>query len=305
MLPVGSVATFIAVACVGALYEWSHASHVEGDAILEGKAAWLNSGFFFVRSLIYLTVWLAFSWAIRRNSLRQDVDGDEIHTRRNTTLSALFLVVFALTFTLASIDWIMSMEPHWYSTVFAVYNFSGLFTSTLATMLLVLITLRRLGRLPELRDDHLHDLGKLTLGFATFWCYIWFCQYMLIWYSHIPEETAWYAHRQVGGWSVIHVANPIIGWLIPFLVLLPRPAKRNPKTLVRVAVLLLFARWFDLYYMVNPVVMPDGPALGLWEVAPMVAALSIGTLVLFRILDSHPLVPRRDPYLVESLHHHV
>jgi hypothetical protein len=227
------------------------------------------------------------------------------HTARNTKLSAIFLVVFGLTFTLASIDWLMSMEPHWYSTVFAIYNFSGLFTSALAVILLTSIALRRAGKLPQLRDDHLHDLGKLTLGMATFWAYIWFCQYMLIWYSHIPEETAWYAHRQEAGWAVIHVANPIIGWLIPFLLLLPRAAKRNAKTLARVAVLLLFARWFDLYYVVNPVVMPDGPKLGLWELAPMVAVVAVGILALARVLQSHPLIPKRDPYLVESLHHHT
>ncbi len=305
ILPIASVGVLLTLACMGLLYHWTHASYVEGDPIMEGKAGWLNTGGFVLRSLVYLAAWLAFAFWMRRHSLQQDLDDDLAHTHRNTTLSAILMVVFGITFTLASIDWLMSMEPHWYSTVFAIYNFSGLFTSALAAMLIVLVALRRMGRLPQLRDDHLHDLGKLTISFATFWGYIWFCQYMLIWYSHIPEETAWYAHRQTGAWSVLHLANPIVNWLIPFLVLLPRPAKRHATTLVRVAVLLLFGRWLDLYYMVHPVVLPDGPAFGLYELAPMALAVGVGILAIFRVLGRHPLVPKNDPYLVESLHHHT
>ncbi|MCP5115549.1 MAG: hypothetical protein GY953_32380, partial [bacterium] len=209
------------------LYPWFHGLHGEPDPSMWFKELWLSPVFFIVRALVYLAVWLGFAHAIVRTSRRQDDDGKPGHTVRNIRLSAGFLVAFALTFWLATFDWIMSLEPHWYSTVFAVYHFAGLVLSGLAMITIVAVWLQRLGTLRGiLTVEHLHDLGKLLFAFSCFWMYIWFCQYMLIWYGNIPEETVYYVQREHGAWHVLSIANPIVNWLIPFLILLPRPAKR-------------------------------------------------------------------------------
>ena len=300
-LPVGAALMVLALLGAPWLYEWTHEGVVEG-----AKAAWFDTGSFMARAMIYLLVWLLLGAAIRAVSVRQDRTGDVAATARNTTLSAIFLVVFAITFTLACFDWLMSLEPHWYSTVFAVYNFSGLFVGALATMTVLIVALRRLGPLEGIvKPDHLHDIGKLTFGFATFWAYIWYCQHMLIWYGNLPEETGYFALRQSGAWGPLMVLNPVVNWLIPFLVLLPRPSKRSESVMLNVALLLLAGRWLDLYVMVQPPSQPGGPRFGIWEIAPMLAALSLVALALFRALGKANLLPRHDPMLVESLHHRI
>jgi hypothetical protein len=304
-IPLGAVLTLVAFLGMSWLYHhWMHPA--PDDHLLQEKGSWLNVGGFVARAIVVLAVWCAFGWAIRRVSTRQDETGDPAATNRNAMLSGLFLVVFALTFSLASFDWIMSLEPHWYSTVFAVYDFAGLFVSALAAMLILLIALRRMGPLAGiLSDDHLHDIAKLTFGFATFWGYIWFCQYMLIWYGNIPEETAYFVARREGAWSVLTLVNPVVNWLIPFLVLLPREAKRRESLLLKVAALLLLGRWLDLYQMINPSISPGGPAVGFWEFAPLAVALPLFVFAFFRVLARARILPIRDPMLGESLHHHV
>ncbi len=305
-LPVGAALTGVALLGFTWLYEWSHADAVAGDALLQEKSFWLNTGFFLARAAIVLALWLVFARLMRRTSVEQDSTGDVRAVGRLSALSAVFLVIFAITFSVASFDWLMSLEPHWYSTVYAVYNFAGLFVSALAAMLILLIVLRRMGPLKGiLRDDHLHDVARLTFGFATFWGYIWFCQYMLIWYGNIPEETAYYVTRSNGAWKVLMLVNPIVNWLIPFLVLLPRPAKRSESILIKVATLLLLGRWLDLYLMINPSIAPGGPALGIWDLAPLLVALPLVVLWCYRVLGRRNLLPVGDPSLGESLHHHT
>ncbi len=303
-LPVGALAVVVALVGLPWLYHWTHVD-LSADPILEAKSWWLNTGGFVVRAVLYLAVWLGLTRAIRRNSERQDATHGVEETRRNVLLSAVFLIAFGFTFSAASFDWIMSLEPHWYSTVFGIYTFSGMFTCGLAVFILLLAALKRMGKLAVLRESHLHDLGRLLFGFATFWGYIWFCQYMLIWYGAIPEETAYYLLREQGAWHVLSVMNPIVNWLIPFLILLPRPAKRNLGLLVKVCVLILLGHWLDLFVMINPTVMADGPVLGLWEIAPLMVALPWVVLATFKALGGRNLVPEGDPYLVESLHHHT
>ena len=278
--------------------------HDHHDALLAKKAAWLSSGFFYVRAVIYLGVWLLFARAIRRVSVRQDETGDVAATGTNLRLSTLFLICFAITFSFACFDWIMSIEAHWFSTVYAIYCFSGVFVAALAAVTLVSILLKRQGTFAKvLRDDHLHDLGKLTLGFTTFWAYIWFCQYMLIWYSNMPEETSYYISRFSGAWGPLMIANLVVNWLIPFIVLLPRPAKRNEGVMFWVAILLLVGRVLDLFLLIQPGLF-DTPRFGIWEFAPLAATVPIAVIVLVRAFGSAAPVPSKDPMLVESMHYH-
>ena len=174
----------------------TRASRPAPERALAFKHFWLSRPFFLMRAAIYSGIWILFAHAIRQRSRRQDHDGDPRWTHENFRLSAAFLVLFGITVTLASFDWVMSLEYHWFSTIFGVYNFAGLFQSGLAAIILVALWLERAGPLKNvLNEAHLHDLGKLLFAFSVFWAYIWFSQYMLIWYTNIPEETSYFVRR--------------------------------------------------------------------------------------------------------------
>jgi hypothetical protein len=305
-LPLGAALVLLSLAGIGVLYEWSHADVVAADPLLQAKAGWLNVSFFVMRAVFYLAVWLLFLRLMLRASRSQDSAGGLAAHRRSTVISACFIVASIVTFSLAIFDWLMSLQPHWFSTMFAVYNFVGAFVSGLAMIMLLAILLRRPGGplAGIVTSEHLHDLGKLLLGFSTFWMYIWYCQYMLIWYSNLPEEVTFYVGRHAGAWGVLSVTNLIVNWVIPFFVLLPRGSKRRDSTLLRVCVLLLVGRWLDLYVMIQPVFEPDAPRFGIWEIAPIVVAGALFAVVLRRNLETTDLVPRDDPHFEESLRHH-
>jgi len=285
------------------LYEWTSGSLASTvTSALAFKRFWLSWPFFLARAAAYCVIWIGFASAIRWLSRRQDGDGDPRWTRLNSRLSAAFLVVFAVTFTLACFDWVMSLEPAWYSTIFAVYNFAGMFQSGLAALIVVALWLERTGPLRNvLNEEHLHDLGKLLFAFSIFWMYIWFSQYMLIWYTNIPEETSYFIRRIQGLWFVLFLANVILNWLVPFAVLLRRDAKRDRKTLARVAAIVLLGRWLDVYLMIFPAIVGDTPRIGLWEIGVTSAAIGGFGLVLAWILRATPVVPLADPQLADSL----
>ncbi len=304
-LPAGAALVGFMLFGIGTLYEWSHADVVASHPILQGKSGWLSPPFFIGRAAVILIVWLLFYRALVGTSRRQDATGGLAPNRRCTVLSASFLAVFTITFSVASFDWLMSLQAEWFSTIFAVYNFSGAFVSGLAAITIIAIMLRRQGALEGIvTGHHLHDLGKMIIGFSTFWIYIWFCQYMLIWYGNLPEEVTYYVHRHAGAWAVLSTANLLANWAIPFLVLLPRPAKHDESRLLRICTLLLVGRWLDLYLMVQPVFEPGAPVLGIWEIAPVLGATALFVVFLRRGLAAASLVPYGDPYLEESLHHH-
>ena len=283
------------------LYHWSHEAAVAEDPILQAKSAWLNEGFFVLRLAIYFLIWIFMSRAIVRNSARQDLDGDEIYTRRNVRNSAIFIIVGVYTTCLASIDLLMSLQPHWYSTVFAWMSLSGMFLSGLAIVVVFLVILRKMGYTSVFTTDHLHDLGKLMHAFCFFWVYMWVSQHMLIWYSNIPEETSYYIFRHFGGWGSLSFLNVILNWLIPFILLLPRANKRDDKLMLQMAVVILIGRWLDLYIMVMPPIFGAQPRLGIWEMGPIVGVVALFFWIVFRSLGKRNLVPVHDPYLCESL----
>ncbi len=266
------------------------------------RQAWLHFPFFVGRAACYAVLWLLFAWAVVRSSRRQDADPDPAHTRRNIKLSAGFLVAFAITFSLASFDWIMSLEPRWSSTIFGMYNFAGLFAGGLAAMIVLIICLQRMGPLDGvLSTAHLHDLGKLLFAFTTFWMYIWFSQFMLIWYANIPEEAVHYVRRMQGAWMPLFILNVVLNWAIPFLALLPAGTKKNPGILLKVSVIVLLGRWLDLYLMILPPFSAGRPQIGAAEIGAALALVGICGLVFFRAVGRANVVPVNDPYLAESL----
>ncbi|HEY3043463.1 MAG TPA: hypothetical protein VGJ39_05540 [Vicinamibacterales bacterium] len=288
------------------LYGWTTESVGEGSQrALAFKHLWLSRPFFLIRAAVYSGIWILFAFAIRRRSRRQDHDGDPRWTRENFRLSAGFLVLFAITVTLASIDWVMSIEFQWFSTIFGVYNFASLFFSGLAAIILLALWLERAGPLKGvLTEAHLHDLGKLLFAFSVFWAYIWFSQYMLIWYTNIPEETSYFVRRQHGAWFALFIANLFLNFVIPFCVLLRRDVKRQRQTMAVVAAIVLVGRWLDVYLMIFPGIVGESPTLGVWEIGLTLGGIGAFGLVLAAVLKGAPAVPVADPELVESLEYH-
>ncbi|HLB00734.1 MAG TPA: hypothetical protein VJO14_05050, partial [Bacteroidota bacterium] len=268
-------------------------------------SGWLNIPFFAVRTVAYLAVWGLLLRKMIVTSRRQDGEGGTALTAKNTRFSAAYIALFAFTFTLASMDWIMTLEPEWYSTIFGIYNFSGVFVSGLAVTTIFVIVLKRSGGPRSvISEAHLLNLGKLLFAFSTFWMYIWFSQYLLIWYANIPEEVVYLVKRQEGSWVIFTVVNVLFNWFIPFVVLLPRWTKRNEGLLLKVCILLLAGHWIDLFWMILPPFMPEAPVFTIWEFAPLSAALSLFFLLVFRTLSRHSVVPTGDPLLAESLRQH-
>lgn len=275
------------------------------DAAIEGfKGSWLTYSFFLIRAAIYAACWLVFGFFLVRESRAQDRDGDYRHTRRNIGLSAGFMVVFSLTCWLASVDWLMSLDPHWYSTIFGIYNYTGVFASATAAAILLAQWARRRPAVRALvRDDHMQDLGKLLLTATTLWVYMWFCQYMLIWYANIPEETAHFVVRREGAWKILFLLNPVINWVIPFLLLLPRATKRHGAILAGIAILVLLGRWLDLYLMIYPSIFEGDPFFGVWELGVALGGLGAAGALSLWALGRAAIIPLRDPRLAASLAH--
>jgi hypothetical protein len=300
ILPVGAALLAVVFLCHPSTYPWTtHPPHHGFQEI------WLRWPFFLARAAIYVAAWLAFAITIVRTSRRQDADSSIQHTRRNVRLSIIFLIVFAVTFWLASFDWVMSLEPNWASTIFGIYNFAGMFSSGLALLILFVLWLRRSGPLRDfVNEEHLHDLGKLLFAFSTFWMYIWFSQYMLIWYADISEETAYYVARLHNAWAPLFLLNMILNWAVPFAALLPRGSKRSPRALGRVAAVVLAGRVLDVYLLVAPPLVGSRPAGGIWEMGVLAGAAAVLVLIFYRGIRGAAPVPLNDPYLEESLHYH-
>ncbi|MBM4016249.1 MAG: hypothetical protein FJ293_14970 [Planctomycetes bacterium] len=270
-LPAAALLGVLLLPGVPLLYEWAHgAGH---DELLQRKSAWLNLPFFSLRLVGCLALWL---WSTRR-------------LERMPTLprAAFHVALLAVTWSIASIDWIQSLEPHWFSTLFALRTATGMVVGGLAAAV-VLVVLLREG--PALRgrvtDAHFHDLGKLLLSFSVLWVYIAYCQHMLIWYTDIPEEAIYYARRSGPGWSALNHASLLFGFVLPFLVLLVRRARGSPAVLLRVAIGVLAAQVLDLWLLIGPPLSGDQPALGLTELAGAALAFSLFFLLATRRLRS-------------------
>jgi len=301
-LPFAGVGVLILIPGIHTLYEWSHEAVVAQDSILQAKSDWLNVPFFIVRMIVYLAIWTVLSWMIRNNSLRQDEDPDLVYTKKNVRNGALFILIGVYTFCLASIDLIMSLQPHWYSTIFGFQNLAGTFLTSLAMITVFLVLLRKAGYTHIFTTDHLHTVGNLMLAFCIFWVYLWVSQHMLIWYSNIPEETSYYVLRHFSGWGTLSLLNVVCNWLIPFFILMPRACKRNDRTMFQVALLLLIGHWLDLFIMVMPATVASAtPSFGVWEIGPVAGIIALFFRIVFNTLSKHSLTPINDPYLVESL----
>jgi hypothetical protein len=305
-LPFAAAGAFVLLLGAHQLYIWLDPDTVAGDAILRGKSAYLNFNFLIVRLVVFFAAWLIFRYVIVGNSLAQDKDGSESHTVRNAAWSVGFLLVFALSYSLFSVDTLMSLQPHWYSTMWGVYCFAGLFQSTIAALTIIAAIMVKRGTVRGfVTEDHLHDLGKYLKGFTVFMAYIGFSQFLLIWYANLPEETIFYLARSTGGWMAVTFSLFFFKFVVPFLLLLPRAAKRSPNHLIFVSCLLLFMQYIDIHWMVYPNYDSTAYHLSWQELGPFIM---LGGLFLYSVtnfLSTNPLIPMRDPRLEEAVHHHV
>lgn len=279
---------------------WGH--DISHDPLLVHKAPYLNQSFFTVRAFFYLAVWTVLSMAFLRWSTSQDRSGDHDVTRRLQWWSAPALVLFAITITFAAVDWMKSMEPHWFSTMWGVYYFAGSVVSIFAGLSILVLWLQRDGFVRGIiNEEHRHDLGKLLFGFTVFWSYIAFSQYFLIWYANLPEETLWFEHRSHGGWQNIGAALIVGHFFIPFFFLLPRAIKRNPTTLFLGAIWLLGIHYVDLYFVVMPVLHTKGVHFAASDLLALVGVVSLFLGAFAYVSGRSELVPVKDPRLPESL----
>ena len=287
---------------LGNLFPWSRADAAAGDPLLAHKQPYLNVPFFVLRTALYFAVWSALAIWFGRLSRLQDRTGDPELTRRMRRASAPGLLLFALTVTFASFDWLMSLQPNWYSTIFGVYFFSGSMVAFFAFLSQVAIAARRAGLLAEvISPEHLHDLGKLLFAFVAFWAYIGFSQFFLIWYGNLPEETVFFAARLAGSWRQASVLLALGHFVAPFFFLLPRTIKRNTSALAAGAAWMLLMHLLDLYWLVMPNLHPAGMAPSLLDAAALIGSSGAFLAAFGWSLRRQALVPLRDPRLPESL----
>jgi hypothetical protein len=278
------------------------------DPLVAGKQAYLNIPFFVIRVLIYFGAWTLIAYKLYSLSIRQDVDPAADIPAAQRRVSAWGIPLFAITLQFASFDFLMTLDPHWFSTIFGVYYFSGSFGASLAFLILTLVLLqKRAGTLNGVvTREHYHDLGKFLFAFTVFWAYIAFSQYMLIWYANIPEETIWYRHRLEHGWEYHSVALGLFRFVLPFFILMLRSAKRSLPVLSIMSVWILVMHWFDLHWLAMPVHALDHlgghSGIHLIDVAVWLGLFGLFISMLIYQLSRHSLVPRNDPYLDKSVH---
>ncbi len=270
------------------------------DFIIANKSAYLNGTFFWVRTLVYIATFLIFARMFRKWSLAEDeVGGTDLHFKMYRR-GALFLVFFAVFSSTLSWDWIMSIDTHWFSTLFGWYTFSGMWVSMLIFATVCLTWLRTKGYFPEVNESHMHDMAKWVFAISMLWSYLWFSQFMLIWYSNIPEEVTYYIARMFTHYKVPFMAMFFVNFAIPFYVLVARDAKRNPKFLIPVSFLIFCGHYTDVYLLVVPGTLHDHAHFGFFEWGSFLGFLGLFIHVTLRRLASAPLIPVNHPYLEES-----
>ena len=291
------------------IYSWmdpemtNPASH-HYDEIIDGKSAYLNKPFFWIRTILYMVVYFIFLRGFRMRSLEEDrIGGTELHFK-NYRKGAIFLVFFAVFSSTSSWDWLMSIDVHWFSTLFGWYTFAGMWCSTMVVLVLLTLYLKSLGYLPKVNDSHIHDLGKWTFATSFLWSYLWFSQFMLIWYANIPEETTYYLMR-IENFKFMYFAMFLINFSFPMLILMSRDAKRNAGILSFVGLIILTGHWFDVYVMIAAGSMGAGAKLGILELGMAVLFVGFFIRVILVNLTKSPLTPVNHPFLDESIHHEI
>lgn len=307
-VPVAAVSFLLIYFGMHNLYHWAHEDVVAGDAVLQHKSPFLNVPFFIIRMIVIFALWIVFTIIIRRNSRQEDLfdpadrKGILTHFNRSELYSKIFIFIFAITFSLAAFDWIMSIEPHWYSTVFAFKNVAAAFLHGVSIIALIVFILHRRGYFPFLNEYHLHDFARYIFILSIIWGYLWFAQFIIIWYGNIPEETAFYFYRFQKGWKIMFYLQIILNWGVPFLILLPVKTSRNIKIITAVIIVLIIGQYVDLLVEIMPT-LTDKLKLGWIEIGLFIGFAGLFAFVVGTALSKSKLIPQNHPYLQESIEH--
>ena len=306
-LPVGSVLFFIFLLLCGFhlnhLFIWLDPEVVATDKLIANKAGYLNFPFWIIRAAIFLMGWNLYRYYSRKNCLAQDDANDDLNYKKNFKLSAVFLVFFIVTESIMSWDWIMSIDPHWFSTLFGWYVFSSFFVSAITVIALVTLYLKSKGVLEHVNTSHIHDLAKFIFGFSVFWAYLWFSQYMLIWYANIPEEVTYFITR-IELYNLPFFGAVVMNFVFPLLILINTDFKRITWVLVMAGVVILIGHYLDFFLMIMPGTVGDRWFIGVSEIASVLFFLGLFIYVVFTALTKVPLLPKRNPFIEESKHFH-
>jgi len=300
VLPIASI--ILIIVCAAGLSDPNSPNY---DALIAGKSAFLNVPFFLTRLVVFLGVYSIFAMVLTKLSNREDLEGGLKNYRKSITYSAIFLVIFGFTTPIWAFDTIMSLEAHWFSTMFGWYNFAAMWVSGMAAVTLTVILLKRNGYISWINESHLHDLGKFMFAFSIFWTYVWFSQFLLIYYANIPEETVYFYKRWEPEYMPWFWLNIIINFLSPLLILMSRGAKRKENTLIFVAILLLCGHWLDYYMMIMPGTVAEHRGFGVIEVGTAVCFVGLFSFLMLTMLSKKPLAPANHPFLEESVNHHI
>ena len=293
------------------IYHWLHEGIMDPasehyDRIIAGKEPYLNATFFIVRTIIYLLIWNYFAKKLRRLSILEDANGGTSYHNSGVKTSAWFMVFFAVTSATASWDWIMSIDTHWFSTIFGWYIFAEWSAIGFTTILLFTLYLQKQGYLEDVNENHIHDLGKWIFAFSLVWTYMWFSQFMLIWYANIPEEVTYYTARlEVSNYRFLFWFSMLINFILPIILLMSRDAKRHKGRLIFVSVFILIGHWLNSYLLVTPGVLNTHGHIGVTEIGIGIGFAGLLIYLTLNALEKAPMEAKNHPFLDESKHLHT
>ena len=286
------------------IYTWMDPEVVANDSIIQMKSSYLNKTFFWIRTVVYLGIYFWYWNGFRKRSLQEDIEGGtEIHFR-NYKKGAVFLVFFAVFSSTSSWDWIMSIDVHWFSTLFGWYTFAGIWCSSMTVLVMLTVYLKKQGYLPKVNDHHIHDIGKWTFATSFLWSYLWFSQYMLIWYANMGEEVIYFEMR-IENFQFLYFGMFIVNFAFPMLLLMSREAKRHAGTLTVIGIIILLGHWMDVYVMVVGGSMGATASIGMLEIGMLILMAGIFIRIILNNLTKAPLSVVNHPYLDESIHHEI
>ena len=303
LLPGAIIVLLIAIVGDKHIFIWMDPEVVAHDEIIQGKESWLNKNAFILRGLIYIGGWSLYRYFSRKFSLAQDKAKDNKNFKRNFQISAGFLVFFIYTESMMSWDWIMSVDPHWFSTLFGWYVFASMFVSGITTIALITIYLKSKGYLEFVNDSHIHDLGKFMFGVSVFWTYLWFSQFMLIWYSNIPEEVTYFITR-IEDYNITFFGMIAMNFLFPLLILMNSDYKRTNYFIIMAGIVIILGHYLDVFNMIMPSAVGDQWFIGIPEVGGFFFFLGLFIYTVFTALTKAPLLAKGDPYMGESERFH-
>jgi len=285
------------------IFIWMDPDVVAHDAIIQGKESWLNKPWFLIRGLIFLGGWSLYRYFSRKFSLAQDEADDNRNFKKNFRISAAFLVFFIYTESMMSWDWIMSVDPHWFSTLFGWYVLAGMLVCGVTTIAMIAMYLKSKGLLEHVNDSHIHDLAKFMFGFSIFWTYLWFSQFMLIWYSNIPEEVTYFITR-IEDYNLPFFGMVAMNFIFPLLLLMNSDYKRINWFVIMAGIVILCGHYVDIFNMIMPATVGDRWFIGIPEIGSLLLVGGLFLLIVFTALSKAPLLAKRNPFMKESEHFH-